>query len=176
MIMPRGEAMLLPAKPWFIRASLLVALLLSMWIDTGVSTRAGWVPDLLALTLAFWSVHQRLRVGVGTAFVLGLLVDVHQGALLGQHALAYSVLAFGGFALHRRLLLFTSREQALQMLPVFVLAHLLQALVRLVAGHGWPPSSTLLAPLLEAALWPLAHMLLLAPQRLAHDPDEHRPI
>jgi rod shape-determining protein MreD len=50
----------------------------------------AWLPDLLALVLVFWSVHQPLRVGVGAAFVFGLLMDVHQAALLGQHALAYT--------------------------------------------------------------------------------------
>jgi rod shape-determining protein MreD len=37
------------------------------------------VPDLLALVLVFWSVHQPLRIGIGAAFVFGLAMDVHQG-------------------------------------------------------------------------------------------------
>ncbi len=41
--------------------------------------RAPWMPDLLALVLVFWSVHQPLRVGIGVAFVFGLLMDVHAG-------------------------------------------------------------------------------------------------
>ena len=45
----------------------------------------------------------RRRIGVLWAFVFGLLIDVHDGALLGQHALAYSGLCFGAITLHRRL-------------------------------------------------------------------------
>ena len=58
------------------------------------------------MTLVFWNVHQPRRVGVGLAFVLGLLMDVHQGALLGQHGLAYTLLAFVAITVHRRLLSF----------------------------------------------------------------------
>ncbi|EWS57392.1 rod shape-determining protein MreD [Hydrogenophaga sp. T4] len=71
-------------------------------MNTGLWGRAAWVPDLLAVTLVFWSVHQPLRIGVGVAFVFGLTMDVQQGALLGQHAMAYTVLGFLAVSMHRR--------------------------------------------------------------------------
>jgi rod shape-determining protein MreD len=40
-------------------------------------------PDFVALILVFWGVHQPRKVGIGTAFCLGLLMDVHDAALLG---------------------------------------------------------------------------------------------
>jgi rod shape-determining protein MreD len=176
MIMRSGQALLLPANPWFIAASFVVALLANMLVHIVWVGRAPWVPDLLALTLVFWCVHQPLRVGVGTAFALGLLLDVHQGSLLGQHALAYSVLSYLAIFIHRRLLWFPLSSQALHVLPLLVLSHLIQVLVRLLAGDGWPGWPLLLAPLLEALLWPVATVLLLAPQRRAHDRDDNRPI
>ncbi len=171
-IMPRGEALLMPAKPLFIVVSLLVALAINM-LPMG---RAPAMPDLLALTLAFWAVHQPRRVGVGTAFFFGLAMDVHQGALLGQHALAYALLAFAAVALHRRLLWFPVLQQALQVLPLLLAAHLVALLVRLIAGDLFPGWSYFLAPFFEALLWPVAAVLLLAPQRRAPDPDENRPL
>ncbi len=79
MIMPRGaDQLLLPVNPLFIVASLVFALGFNL-IPLG---RQAAMPDLLALVLVFWNVHQPLRVGVGIAFVLGLLMDVHQGALV----------------------------------------------------------------------------------------------
>ncbi|WP_101048126.1 rod shape-determining protein MreD [Macromonas nakdongensis] len=176
MIMRRGQALLLPANPWFVWGSLFVALFLGIWLDVAVAGRAPWLPDLLALALVFWSVHQPQRVGVGAAFVLGLLVDVHHGALLGQHALAYTALGYLAVVLHRRLLWFDLPTQALHVLPLFLASHALQLTTRLIAGDGWPGWSLGLAPLLETLLWPLATLLLLAPQRRAHDPDENRPI
>ena len=120
--------------------------------------------------------HQPRRVGVGLAFLFGLLMDVHQGALLGQHALAYTLLSFAAITIHRRLLWFGLGEQALQVLPVFFAAHLVSLAVRLLAGGMFPGWSVFAAALFEAALWPLASLLLLAPQRRAPDPDQNRPL
>ena len=62
------------------------------------------------------------------------------------------------------------------MLPLFLAAHALSLIVRLMVGGMWPGWTVLLAPILEAALWPLASVLLLAPQRRAPDRDAHRPL
>jgi rod shape-determining protein MreD len=121
-------------------------------------------------------VHQPHKVGVGVAFVAGLLMDVNDGALLGQHALAYTLLSFVAVSIHRRLLWFGVLEQALQILPVLLAVHLLAMAVRLLAGGMFPGWTVLLAPLFEALLWPLLTALLLAPQRRAPDPDENRPL
>lgn len=171
-LMPRGDQLLLPANPLFILMTLLLALAFNL-LPFG---RSPAVPDLLALTLAFWSVHQPRRVGVGTSFFFGLLMDVHQGSLLGQHGLAYSLLAFIAIALHRRLLWFPVLQQALQVLPLFIAAHLVSLIVRLAAGDLFPGWSYFIAPCFEAALWPVITVMLLAPQRRAPDPDENRPL
>ena len=94
MIMQRGQQLLLPVRPWFMWGSLLLALLVNMMLTMGLIGRLVWMPDFLALVLVFWTVQQPLRVGVGIAFWLGLACDVHQGTLLGQHALAYTMLSF----------------------------------------------------------------------------------
>ena len=173
MIMPRGsDQLLLPVNPFFIGLSLLVALAINL-LPAG---RHPAQPDLLAVVLVFWNVHQPRRVGVGLAFLFGLLMDVHEGALLGQHALAYTLLSFVAITIHRRLTWFGLGGQALQVLPVFLAAHAVSLLVRLLAGGMFPGWWMLLAPLIEALLWPLATLLLLAPQRRAPDPDENRPL
>jgi rod shape-determining protein MreD len=176
MIMRPGQQLLLPANPVFIGVSLVLALLFNMAANIGLWGRAAWVPDLLAVLLVFWSVHQPQRVAIGTAFVFGLLMDVHQTNLLGQHALAYSVLSFLAIAMHRRLLWFSVPSQAMQVLPLFGVAHLLMLLLRMLGGGTFPGWSLVLAPLIEAALWPLVSIVLLAPQRMAPDPDKTRPL
>lgn len=176
MIMRPGQQLLLPANPVFIWFSLLSALVFNMLLNMGLFGRAAWVPDLLAVVLVFWSVHQPLRIGVGVAFAFGLAMDVHQGALLGQHALAYTALGFLGISMHRRLLWFSVPNQAVQVLPLFVAAHLLELLVRMVAGGTFPGLLYLLAPVIEAALWPIVSVLLLVPQRRAPNPDDNRPL
>lgn len=176
MIMRPGQQLLLPASPFFIWGSLLVAMVINMTQNMGLWGRAAWAPDVLAVVLVFWTVHQPLRIGIGASFVFGLLMDVHQGALLGQHALAYTVLSFFAIAVHRRLLWFTVPSQAAQVLPLFLSAHAVEMAVRLMGGAGFPGFWVLLAPVLEAALWPVASVVLLAPQRRAPDPDANRPL
>jgi rod shape-determining protein MreD len=172
MIMPRGQPLLLPVNPAFIVASLVVGLAIN-FVPLG---RVVWTPDILMLLLAFWAVHQPQRIGMGVAFVLGLCMDVHQSSWLGQHALAYTVMAFGAMVMHRRLLWFSVPSQALQVLPLFVLAHAVELLLRMAGGGTFPGLSGLLAPVLEALLWPLASWVLLAPQRRPPDRDENRPL
>ncbi|WP_119964211.1 rod shape-determining protein MreD [Simplicispira lacusdiani] len=171
MIMPRGQQLLLPVNPVFIGASLVAALAFNM-LPLG---RVAWTPDVLVLLLAFWGVHQPLRVGMGLAFALGLCMDVQQSALLGQHALAYTVLMYGTRMTHRRVLWFRPWSQALQMIGLFALAHAVQVVIGLFSGGGLPGLGVVVAPLLEALLWPLASWVLLAPQRRAPDHNENRP-
>ena len=172
MIMRPGPQLLLPAHPLFIWCRLLLALIVNM-VPLG---RTPWLPDLVAVVLVFWSVHQPQRVGIGAAFMFGLAMDVHQAALLGQHALAYTTLSFFAITIHRRLLWFTVPSQAVQILPLFVVAHAIQLAIRMLGGGAFPGWSIVLAPVTESLLWPIVSVMLLAPQRRAPDPDENRPL
>ena len=167
-----GQQLLLPANPVFIWGSLLLALIVNM-LPLG---RTPWMPDVVALLLVFWSVHQPQRVGIGVAFFFGLCMDVHQAALLGQHALAYTALSFFAITIHRRLLWFSVPSQAVQVLPLFLAAHAIELALRMIGGSAFPGFNILLAPLIEAILWPVISVILLAPQRRAPDPDENRPL
>jgi len=172
MIMRPGQQLLLPANPLFIWTTLVGALMVNM-LPLG---RVPWMPDLLAVVLVFWNVHQPLRIGVVAAFLFGLAVDVHQTSLLGQHALAYTALSYFAITIHRRLLWFSVPSQAMQVLPLFAAAHAIELAIRMIAGGIFPGFAFLLAPVLEAALWPVVSVLLLLPQRRAPDPDENRPL
>ncbi len=176
MIMRPGQQLLLPASPWFVWTSLLVAFVLNMLQNMDLWGRATWTPDLLAVVLVFWTVHQPRYVSIVVAFVFGLLMDVHQGAMLGQHALAYTALSYLAITIHRRLLWFKVLSQAAHVLPIFVAAHVVVIITRLLAGDGFPGWGVLAAPLIEAALWPVVSVLLLLPQRRAPNPDAHRPL
>ncbi len=173
MIMPRAsDQLLMPVNPLFVWATLIFAFLLNV-VPLG---RVAAMPDFLALVLVFWNVHESRRVGIGAAFVFGLLMDVHSGAVLGQHALAYTLLSFFAITIHRRLLWFTVPSQAVQILPLFFGAHAVSLVVRMIAGGMFPGWQVLLAPVFEALLWPIVTWLLLAPQRRAPDRDQNRPL
>ena len=167
-----SSRILLPVRPWFIFLSLIVALLLN-FLPT-----AHWpgMPDWVALVLCFWGVREFRRVGMGWAFILGLLMDVADGSVLGQHCFAYVLLAFLAASQSRRLLWFPLLQQALQVLPLFAVSHAVEMLIRLAAGGIYPGAWSFLTPVLEALLWPLASWVLLAPQRRPPDRDQNRPL
>ncbi len=169
----RREQVLRPVHAPFIWGTLGAAFLLDL-LPWG---RALWVPDFLALALVFWNVHQPRRVGMAAAFAFGLLMDVHDGALLGEHALAYTLLSYGAITFHRRIRWFSVASQCVYVLGLLLVAQLASLAVRLWVGgvsRDWWIS--LSASLFGAALWPLATKFLLAPQRRPGKRDDTRPL
>ena len=168
----RPQRILLPVSALFMGFTILCALLFNLmpWRDiTGL-------PDLLALVLVFWGVHQPRKVSVGIAWLLGLVMDAGNGALMGQHAFAYASLAFAANALSRRLLWFPLWPQAMHVLFMLLGSQLLMLAVRLAAGSPFPGVLYFLGSFIAAALWPTITMLLLAPQRRSASVDENRPL
>jgi rod shape-determining protein MreD len=103
-------------------------------------------------------------------------MDTANGALFGQHALAYAALAYAAQGLHRRILGFSPWQQALHVLVLLLGSQLIMLAVRMVAGGTFPGLSFFVGSVVCAALWPLATFILLAPQRRAEEVDETRPI
>ena len=167
-----SSRILLPVRPWFIVLSLLVALILNF-----LPTSAWpWVPDWVALVLVFWSIREPRRVGMGAGFLLGVAMDVADVSLLGQHALAYVLAAYGAAYLSRRILWFPLRQQALHVLPLLLLIQLVQFGVRVMPGASLPGLDYFIGPLVGVCLWwPLTFILLL-PQYQPVIRDANRPI
>lgn len=159
------SVLLRPVNPFFVWVTLIFSLLLNM-LPWG---QLPFVPDFVAVGLVFWNVHQPRRVGIGAAFVFGLLMDVHNGALLGQHALAYSLLSYGAITLHRRVLWYPLRAQPFAVLGLLLLAQLASLVVRLSVGGKFPGLIYFGESMVGAVLWPLVSWFLLAPQRVPQD-------
>ncbi|MDR0576855.1 MAG: rod shape-determining protein MreD [Candidatus Accumulibacter sp.] len=163
---------LLPVRPWFIAATLFAALLL----DFLPTSDWPWMPDWVALVLVFWSIREPRRVGMGAGFLLGLVMDVADASLLGQHALAYVLAAYAGAAMSRRILWFSLAKQALHVLPLLLMAQGVQYLVRAMPGVVLPGPAYFLGPFVGMALWPPLTFVLLLPQYQPEDRDENRPL
>jgi rod shape-determining protein MreD len=116
-----------PVSNTLIAFSLFAALLLN-----GLPWGGIWLmlrPDFVALVLLYWCMHKPWRVGIGLSWGVGVLADVADASLFGQHALAYAVLAFGGVVLSRRLRMFNLRQQTSQVSIIFALTYAVYALV-----------------------------------------------
>ena len=157
----RSEHILRPARAPTVAASVALALRLTVrpWQDLRL------VPDFVALGLTFWCVRQPRLVGLGVAWTVGLLVDAGNGVLLGQHALAYSLLAFLSIWFSRRILWFGAMLQAAHVALMLAAAQTLVLLVRIAAGDPFPGWAIYVSPLAGAVLWPMVSWLLTLPQR-----------
>jgi rod shape-determining protein MreD len=161
--------LLLPVKPGFIVATLIAALLANLLPWSGW---ALWLaPDFVALIVLYWCIEEPRKIGFMTAWCLGLLMDIADGSLFGQHALAYSILAYAGIALHRRVQRFSMAPQILHVIPLLLLTNLVVLLVRALAGADFPGYAFFLSSFTGAALWPVLSHLMKLPQRPSPDPD-----
>lgn len=167
-----SSRILLPVRPWFIYTTLFLAVMLNLL----PTSDWPWMPDWIALVLCFWSVREFRRVGMGWGFLLGIVMDVANSSAMGQHALAYVILAYAGSTLSRRILWFPLLQQALQILPLMLLAEAAQIGIRMTAGAGFPGFLYFIGPLIATALWIPATYVLLLPQYRPVDQDPHRPI
>ncbi len=164
------ERILLPVSPVFIVVSLFVAFLLNLqpwghWVG---------VPDFVALVLVFWGIHQPRRVGIGIAFCMGLLMDVNDATLLGENALAYTLLSYSAITLHRRVLWFPLRRQVWYIFFLLLLSQLVQMAVQFVVSQRTSSWLYLTDSCIGALLWPVVTIILLAPQRRSVDTDLDR--
>ena len=117
-------------------------------------------PDWVLLVLIYWTMALPHRVGVGIAWLLGLFTDVLTGTLLGQHALAYSIVIFLTIKLHQRLRLHPLWQQSLSILTLLALSQLLLLWINGMIGrpvHTW---MYWLPSLLGALLWPIIFPIL----------------
>lgn len=164
--------LLRPVSPLFIAASLVTAFLLNL-LPWGMY----WgVPDWVALALVFWNIHQPRKVGIGIAFAMGLAMDVHDAALFGEHALAYTLLSYGAITLHRRVLWFSMPGQMIHVLPLLLMAQFVSTIVRMFVGGAFPGVLPFAQSVVAALAWPFVTWLLLAPQRRPIERDANRPL
>ena len=154
MIQPTHSSnrILRPARNWFIITTLLLALVANM-LPVG---RLPAFPDCVALILAFWCVRD--------------------ASVVGQHSLAYVLLAYAANNLSRRILWFSLGKQALHLLPLLLLTQLAMMVIRLIGGAEFPGLAYFSGSFIATLLWyPLTYLLLL-PQYQPQDKDENRPI
>lgn len=138
--------------------SIVVALMLS--IAPLPAAAAPFRPDWVAITLIYWSMHLPRTYGVGTAWLVGIVLDVAQGTLLGQHALALSLIVYMSVKFHLQIRLFPMSQMTATVLALLAIHRFVLFWINGVAGVEAPPE-TYWGPVLTGTLvWPLANIVL----------------
>ncbi len=122
---------------------------------------AHWLkPEWNSLILIFWVISEPQLAGLGLAWCLGILMDVLKGDLLGQTALAMSIIAFLAKALGPRIRLQPFWHQLLCILVLVGLGQLILLSIRSLIGY--PPQTSLVwvSTLSSIVVWPLVFRIL----------------
>lgn len=147
-----------PHKAWLLPVSLLAALLL------GLLPLPDWLqpvrPYWLALVLVYWIIEAPDRIGLGFAFLLGVLADLVFGTLLGEQALRLTVMAFIVQRFRAQLRFFPLSQQALAVAGLLLNDRVVTAAVHLALGEPQLPSSFWWAPLTGMLLWAPVFLML----------------
>ena len=163
LMLARPEEILRPARPWFILLTLFLAFAGNLLPFSGVAQTLK--PDFVALVLLYWCIQAPRYVGIGIAWVVGLLMDVGDATYFGQHALAYAMLAYGAEYFRRRVLRFSPWQQAAQVAVLLGLCAGVVLVIRYVGGAPLPRWTYVVPSLVGALLWPLVSVVLQWPQR-----------
>ena len=155
------DVMKMPASVGLVFFSFVAAYLLMLLPWSGAWLLAR--PDFVLLVLLFWSLHQPRSIGQGVAFFVGLLMDVSDSMLLGQHALAYVIAVFAAQVFRVRILTFHIPEQTLHLLPITLLATSMMLALNILLGADFPGLGYFASPVLTALLWGPTNWILYLP-------------
>jgi rod shape-determining protein MreD len=138
--------------------SFILALLLQMFAlpDWAQSLRPDWV----ALVLIYWCIALPERVGVGVGWFAGLILDVSNGALLGQNALTLAIVAYLALRLHQRIRLFPLWQQSVSVLLLITLHLMLVLWIKGAVGQSTETWAYWLPALTSMLLWPPVYIVL----------------
>jgi rod shape-determining protein MreD len=163
------QEILLPVRGSFIVVTLIAALLVNLLPWSGA---ALWIrPDFVALVVLYWCIEQPRKIGFLAPWLLGLFMDIADGSLFGQHALAYSILAYAGIVLHRRVLGFSGTAQVVHVVLLLLMNDLIVLGIRAAAGADFPGFQYFIGSFVAGVLWTPLGALLKLPQRPRLDPD-----
>jgi len=142
-----------PARRLPVLACIVVSLMLAIapMPDWAVNYRPDWV----ALTLIFWTMLLPRTYSVGSAWVVGLILDVAQGTLFGQHALALCLIVYITVKFHLQMRVFPVSQMTATVFAILALYQFILFWINGVAGIN-PPAITYWGPVISGtALWPL---------------------
>ncbi len=123
-------------------------------------------PEWVTLILIYWCLALPHRAGVFTGWTVGLLLDIHFGSLLGQHAMTLSIVAYLSYKLHARIRLYPLLQQSLIILLLVALSQMLLLWIMGITGNAPGNWSYWLPSLTSMLIWPWVFYLMRAIRRM----------
>jgi rod shape-determining protein MreD len=134
-------------------ALILTVLPLPPWLDV-------IRPAFLVLMVLYWSLYTPRTGGLALGFFAGLMLDVFQGPVLGEHALALALVSYMAVREHQRI---RSKPAIQQAMFVFLALIIYEVVLFMIDGWTGHPVTSLLRwvhTLTGALIWPAAAAIL----------------
>lgn len=112
-------------------------------------------PDWLALTLIYWAMMLPRTYSVGTAWIVGIVLDVAQGTLLGQHAIALCVVVYITVKFHLQLRVFPISQMSVTVFVILAFYQFILFWINGVAGINAPAVTYWGPVVMDTLIWPL---------------------
>lgn len=145
-------------QPSWIIGSFVAALALTI---VPIPESVQWFrPYWTAMVLIFWCVEAPEQIGIGSGFLVGLMLDLLTGSLLGQHALSLVIIAYIVGRIRLRMRFFPLWQQAMLIFALLLNDRIIYSWVHALSGRGWPDWQVAWAPLVAMLLWPWLFLLL----------------
>lgn len=151
---------------WVIVLSFIIALLLTM-IPLPGSVEI-YRPEWVTLTLIYWCMALPARVGVGVGFTIGLFLDVVRDTLLGQYAMALTLVAFITLHLHQRVRVFPLWQQAMSIFILVMLESVVVLWVKGIIGESVSFWKLIATAGTSMVVWPFVYVVLRHVRRAYH--------
>ena len=148
-----------PHSIWVIFLSFFIAYLLAIvpFPEWAMNYRPEWVP----MVMIYWAIALPYRIGIGSAWVVGLVLDVLEGSTLGVNALALVVIAYVALSLHLRMRMFSTLQQSGLVLALVGLNLILCNWLQIVTGQSVTSNLMfLMGAVTSAVIWPSLFQLL----------------
>ncbi len=138
--------------------ALVVALLLTLLPipDSLESLLPYWV----GLVLTYWALEIREMISLGTAFLIGILLDILTGSLMGMHALSLVVMIYLVQRFRSRLRFFPPWQQALSIFALLINDRIINLWISSLLGEPVPTWQYWLSPVTGMVLWPWLFLFL----------------
>ena len=147
---------------WVIALTFVVAMVLAIVpLPDSVPIELGYLrPQWVVLVLIYWVIALPDRIGILAAWSIGLIVDVLLGSLLGQHGVAFILVAYIASSLYQRLRMFSLWQQSMIVFAIVGLNQLINFWIESIVGIGDWNLWYLLSSVVSALLWPSVFILL----------------
>lgn len=119
----------------------------------------GWLllirPDFVLLCVLYWAIYQPRLMGIGVAWMIGLLMDIAHAGIFGQYPMAYAAAVFLAIILQRRILRFIGWQQAIHIFVLLLSSQLVVIAIQLFSGAYFVGWGYFVGSILGALLWPV---------------------